>query len=86
MTTLGSILGWIVFGLVVGALARLILPGRQSMSLVMTILLGVAGSFVGGLISSLVFGGEIGFHATDFLWSLIGAVVLLAVYTWAKRP
>ncbi len=86
MTTLWSILVWIVFGLVVGALARLLLPGRQSMSLLMTILLGIAGSFVGGFLSVLIFhGGEVGFHASNFIWSLIGAIVLLAIYTWARK-
>lgn len=75
---LTSILGWIAFGLVVGALARFLLPGRDPMGCVATILLGVAGSFVGGFLTSLFLGsGERGFQPASFIGSLIGAVLLL---------
>jgi uncharacterized membrane protein YeaQ/YmgE (transglycosylase-associated protein family) len=86
MEALWTILVWIVFGFVVGALARFLLPGRQSMSLVMTILLGVAGSFVGGFIYSLVSQGRVAeFSAWHLLWSVIGALVLLVGYSWMQR-
>jgi uncharacterized membrane protein YeaQ/YmgE (transglycosylase-associated protein family) len=52
-----NILTWAVFGLIAGAIARFVLPGKQSMSIVMTIVLGVVGSFVGGALSRVVFGG-----------------------------
>ena len=55
----GSIVGWIVFGLVVGAIARFVMPGPQPMGLIMTILLGVAGSFIGGYLGTLYHGGPI---------------------------
>jgi uncharacterized membrane protein YeaQ/YmgE (transglycosylase-associated protein family) len=54
--SLGSILAWIVCGLVVGLCARLLVPGRQSMSLPMTVVLGIAGALVGGLLYSLIRG------------------------------
>lgn len=82
-----SILLWIVFGLVIGLLARAILPGRQSMGIVMTTLLGVAGSLVGGLVGSLFVGGEAyDFTPAGFIGSLIGAIVLLVLAGMVTRP
>ena len=52
-----AIIGWIIFGLIVGAIARFLMPGTQSMGMIMTILIGVAGSFVGGYLGSLTSGG-----------------------------
>jgi uncharacterized membrane protein YeaQ/YmgE (transglycosylase-associated protein family) len=72
-----------VFGLVVGALARLALPGPDPMSIPMTIGLGIAGTFVGGLIFRVLFGTSLG-----FLGALVGAIVLLYLYRRfvLKRP
>ncbi|MBX9626891.1 MAG: GlsB/YeaQ/YmgE family stress response membrane protein [Gemmataceae bacterium] len=80
-----SILSWIVTGLIVGALARAVLPGRQSMSLIGTILLGVVGAFVGGLIVSLFTGGFNNANNTDWdfrtwLASIAGGVLVLWAY------
>jgi len=66
-----DILGFIVFGLVVGAVARLIKPGRQNLSIVMTLLLGLAGSVIGGLVASLIGSGDI------FELNIIGAIVAI---------
>ena len=86
MEPLWNILLWIVFGLIVGTLARFLLPGRQSMSLVMTTVLGIAGAFVGGFISSLVFDGHVAeFRSTHLIFSIIGAVVLLIVYSSLQK-
>ena len=52
------IIGWIIFGLVVGIIARFLMPGNQSMGMITTILLGVAGSFLGGMIANLTQGGS----------------------------
>lgn len=66
-----DLIGFLVFGLVVGALARLIKPGKQNLSLLMTLLLGVVGSLIGGLVAS--------FFGTGNIWELniLGAIVAI---------
>jgi uncharacterized membrane protein YeaQ/YmgE (transglycosylase-associated protein family) len=80
---------WLIIGLVAGGLARLLVPGRQPMGLVMTLLLGLAGSVLGGLISAALFGydpQDPGFHAGGLLMSTLGAVILLWGYVaYARR-
>jgi uncharacterized protein (TIGR03382 family) len=69
---------FIVFGLVVGLLARALMPGRQSMGLGMTTLLGIAGSFIGGFIGALLTDSRVGdFNTAGIIGSIIGAMVLL---------
>ena len=75
------ILSWAVFGLIVGALARYIMPGVQSMGLVMTILLGVVGAFVGGFISLILPIRAIGLTPVGLVMSVVGALVVLFVYS-----
>ena len=70
---LGTILGWIIAGLIVGAVARMVVPGRQTMGIAMTIVLGVVGAFLGGLISSFLFGPNLmtdptGTYAVETAW------------------
>lgn len=77
---LWTILGWMLFGLIVGAIARFIVPGRQSMGLLATMALGVIGSFAGGFLAFLVFGGG-AVRASGWIGSLIGAVILV----WAAE-
>jgi uncharacterized membrane protein YeaQ/YmgE (transglycosylase-associated protein family) len=73
-----GILLFIVFGLVIGLLARALLPGRQSMGLIATSLLGMAGSFVGGFLVSLVTHNRItDFNTAGVIGSIVGAIVLL---------
>jgi uncharacterized membrane protein YeaQ/YmgE (transglycosylase-associated protein family) len=77
-----GIFGWIIIGLLAGGLARLLVPGRQSMGCIMTTLLGVIGSFVGGFIASLIFGYDPlqpGVHYGGLFMSVIGAVIVLLV-------
>ena len=84
MNTIFALIGWAIFGLIAGAIARLLVPGRQSMSLMMTMLLGIAGSLTGGLVTWLVTGGD-AFEASGFVMSVVGAVVVLvAVHTQRK--
>lgn len=79
-----TILGWIVFGLIVGAVAKLLMPGRDPGGIIVTMLLGIAGAVLGGFAGramGLYREGE----AAGFLMSLLGAVVVLAVYRMMSR-
>jgi uncharacterized membrane protein YeaQ/YmgE (transglycosylase-associated protein family) len=74
-----SIIGWIVFGLIVGALAKLVMPGRDPGGIIVTMLLGIAGALVGGFAGrALGLYGE--GEAAGFVMSFVGAVVLLVIY------
>ena len=67
------IIGWIIFGLLVGIIARFVLPGPHPMGAIMTTLLGVAGSFFGGMIANLFQGGSITDpRATGWIGSIVG--------------
>lgn len=82
-----GIIAWIVFGFIIGLIARAIVPGRQGMGFVMTTLLGIAGSIVGGLVASALGGGPAtGFRTSGFVGSLIGAIVLLVVAGMVTGP
>jgi len=74
-----GILGWIVFGLVVGVIAKLLMPGKDPGGLIVTVLLGVAGAVVGGYI-----GRALGWYGPDepagFIVATLGAILLLVVY------
>lgn len=82
-----NILGWIVVGLIAGALARLIVPGRQPMGILLTMLLGIIGSFVGGLIS-WTFAGlpDNEYQPASLLMSIVGAIIVLAIYVAVRSP
>jgi uncharacterized membrane protein YeaQ/YmgE (transglycosylase-associated protein family) len=71
-----SIIGWLLFGLVAGALARLLVPGRDPMGWVGTILLGIVGSFVGGFLADALFDDQ----AVGLVGSVVGAVIVLLIY------
>ena len=76
-------LWWLIIGLIAGGLARLLIPGKQPMGVLMTMILGLVGSLVGGLISTVIFGysaADPGFHAGGLFMSIIGAVVVLGLY------
>lgn len=82
-----GIIAWIVFGFIVGLIARAIVPGKQGMGFIMTTVLGVAGALIGGLVASAFGGGDAtGFHATGFIGSLIGAIVLLLIAGMVTGP
>jgi len=73
------ILSWIVFGLVIGLIAKLLMPGRDPGGFIVTMLLGIAGALVGGFI-----GRAMGFYgpsqSAGWLMSILGAIILLALY------
>ena len=75
-----SLLLFLLFGFVVGLIARALVPGNQGMGIVKTTLLGAVGSFVGGILGNLISGNPIGsIHSAGWIGSVVGAVVLLAV-------
>jgi uncharacterized membrane protein YeaQ/YmgE (transglycosylase-associated protein family) len=78
---LGTIIGLIVIGLIAGFIARAIVPGRQSMSILETIVLGIVGSFVGGFLGRLIFHHGNGFIQTSsWIGSIIGSIIVLLIY------
>lgn len=73
-------IGFIVAGLVIGALARLIKPGKQKLSLLVTLLLGLAGSVIGGVIANLLGTGDIfELNVFGFIVAVVAAVLLIGV-------
>jgi len=77
---------WIILGLVVGVIAKLLMPGKDPGGFIITIILGIAGAFVGGFIASKIgFGTVTGFDIRSLLIAVGGAVLLLIVYRMIKR-
>ena len=76
---LGAIIFWIIVGGIAGALAKLIMPGDDPGGFIITIILGIAGAFVGGFLASLIGIGGGGFIWTTII-ATIGAIILLAIY------
>jgi uncharacterized membrane protein YeaQ/YmgE (transglycosylase-associated protein family) len=77
-----GILGWIVVGLVVGALAKLIMPGKDPGGIIVTILIGIVGAILGGFIGKAIFGGGLGgfFDLRTWVLGLIGSLILLGIW------
>ena len=72
---------WLIVGLIAGALARLIMPGRDPMGIIATILLGIVGSIIGGLVSWAIWGAdERGFQPAGILLSILGAIIVLWIW------
>jgi uncharacterized membrane protein YeaQ/YmgE (transglycosylase-associated protein family) len=81
-----GLLMFVLFGLIVGFLARAIMPGRQSMGLIMTSILGMVGSLLGGFVASLITHDDVNrIHATGLIGSIIGALVVLALVSMGSR-
>lgn len=79
METLGTLISWAVFGLVVGFIARMLYPGRQPLGFFGTMALGVLGSFLGGVIA-WIFGyrpDEGVFHGSGWIMSIVGAMIVV---------
>ena len=76
-----GILAWIVVGLIAGVLAKLIMPGDDPGGIIVTILIGIVGAFVGGFVVNLLGGaGVSGFNIWSILVATLGAIILLAIY------
>ena len=72
---------WLIVGLIAGALARLIMPGRDPMGIIATILLGIVGSVLGGLVSWAIWGSNNGrFQPAGLLLSILGAIIVLWIW------
>ncbi|MGJ8633093.1 MAG: GlsB/YeaQ/YmgE family stress response membrane protein [Luteolibacter sp.] len=81
-----GILSWILLGLVAGILGKFVMPGKDPGGWIITILLGIAGAFVGGWVGSLVgLGSTGGFNIGSILTATVGAIVLLFVYRLIKK-
>jgi uncharacterized membrane protein YeaQ/YmgE (transglycosylase-associated protein family) len=79
-----GILSWILFGLVVGIIAKLLMPGRDPGGFIVTILIGIAGALLGGFVGQAMglYGpGE----SAGWIMSIVGAIVLLALYRMLAR-
>jgi uncharacterized membrane protein YeaQ/YmgE (transglycosylase-associated protein family) len=82
-----GIIAWIVLGLIAGALAKLIMPGRDPGGIIVTILIGIAGALLGGWIFSLFGGGGVnGLNIGSIIVAVVGAIILLAIYRMVFRP
>jgi len=85
---IGFIIGLIVIGLIAGALARLLVPGRDPMSIGATIVLGIVGSFVGGFLADVLFRNDAqdrGLSPAGLFGSVVGAIIALLVYRAVTR-
>jgi len=81
-----GILSWIVMGLIVGVLAKFIMPGKDPGGIIITILLGIGGAFVGGFIGSFLgFGPVSGFNIGSIVLATGGAILLLVLYRAIKK-
>jgi uncharacterized membrane protein YeaQ/YmgE (transglycosylase-associated protein family) len=84
--TIALILAWLIFGFVVGLIARAIFPGAQGMGLLGTACLGIVGSFVGGLVANMIWGGHVfAVQPSGFIGSLVGALLVLGLLGMANR-
>src|SRR5258707_7270298 len=78
-----NIIGWLLFGLVVGAIAKFLMPGRDPGGWIVTILLGIAGSFVGGFLASMLGHNE---QTAGWIGSSIGAIGLVFIFGLIVGP
>ncbi len=82
-----GILAWIILGLIAGAIAKAIMPGRDPGGFIVTALIGIVGAVVGGFLGNMIFGigGVSGIDIRSILIAVVGALVLLWVYRMATR-
>ena len=81
-----GIISWIILGLVVGVIAKFIMPGKDPGGIFITILLGIAGAIGGGFISSAIGFGEVtGFDLRSLIIAVGGSIILLAIYRVVKK-
>jgi uncharacterized membrane protein YeaQ/YmgE (transglycosylase-associated protein family) len=83
---LTTLVTWLVFGAIVGVIARFLMPGKDPMGWIATIVLGIVGSFVGGFLAQLFLAGNASFPPPTSGWigSIIGAIIVLALYRYSQ--
>ncbi len=81
-----GLVSWIVVGLIAGALARFLVPGRDPLGCLGTILLGMAGSLVGGFLANIVLGGRTDLTRSGLIGSVVGAILILLVLRLVRGP
>ncbi|ABX21047.1 GlsB/YeaQ/YmgE family stress response membrane protein [Salmonella enterica] len=82
-----GIIAWIVFGLIAGVIAKLLMPGRDGGGFILTCILGIVGAVVGGWLATMFgIGGSIsGFNLHSFLVAVVGAIVVLVIFRFLRR-
>lgn len=75
-----DLIAWLLVGLIAGAIARFVVPGRDPMGWLGTLLLGLVGSIIGGFLFSLLLSGDGDFQPASLLGSIVGAIVALLIY------
>lgn len=82
-----GIIAWIVFGLIAGVIAKLLMPGRDGGGFILTCILGIVGAVVGGWLATMFgIGGSIsGFNLHSFLVVVVGAIVVLVIFRLLRR-
>jgi uncharacterized membrane protein YeaQ/YmgE (transglycosylase-associated protein family) len=79
-----GVIGWIIFGLIVGLVAKLVMPGKDPGGIIVTMLLGIVGALVGGFLGRALnlYGPQ---DAAGFIMSVVGAIVVLGIYRMATK-
>ena len=81
-----GILSWIILGLIAGALAKLLMPGRDPGGIIITMFLGIVGAVVGGFISTRIgFGDVTGINIRSLIIAIVGAIIVLVIYRLFKK-
>ncbi|EBF0275459.1 GlsB/YeaQ/YmgE family stress response membrane protein [Salmonella enterica] len=82
-----GIIAWIIFGLIAGVIAKLLMPGRDGGGFILTCILGIIGAVVGGWLATMFgIGGSIsGFNLHSFLVAVVGAIVVLVIFRLLRR-
>lgn len=77
-----GIIGWIVLGLIAGAIAKLIMPGKDPGGIIVTLLLGVIGAFIGGFVGKFLFNTDLGtfWNVRTWLLAILGSIIVLLIY------
>jgi uncharacterized membrane protein YeaQ/YmgE (transglycosylase-associated protein family) len=83
---LTNVVGWVLFGLIVGAVARMLYPGREGLGWLGTMALGIAGSLVGGGVAYALRLGQYPYTGAGWILSIVGALALLGMGFFVRRP